>query len=207
MRRLQLAMVARFTVIALLAMTLFAGSSVAQVLYGSLTGNVTDASGGAVPAVKVEALNTATGIAKQVLTDDRGVYLFSDLQPGSYKVTVSTPAFSPRVFENVAISLNSVLRLDVTLSVSQVVESISVSAGAVALQTDRADINNQIRSSQIVDLPLINSQGRNFQVLYKILPGFTPPVEAHSDSGNPQRGLSTARAIRKSTSILVSLMS
>ena len=49
-----------------------------------------------------------------------------------------------------------------------------MSAGAAVLQTDRADINNQIHSTQIVDLPLINSQGRNFQVLYKILPGFTP---------------------------------
>ena len=70
-------------------------------------------------------------------------------------------------------------------------ESVTVSACAVTLQTDRADINNVIRSSQITDLPLINSQGRNFQVLYKMLPGFTPPVEAHSDSGNPQRSMVT----------------
>ena len=38
---------------------------------------------------------------------------------------------------------------------------------------------------------MINSQGRNFQALYKILPGFTPPVEVHSDSGNPQRSMAT----------------
>jgi len=50
---------------------------------------------------------------------------------------------------------------------------------------------NVIRASQITDLPLINSQGRNFQVLYKTLPGFTPPTEAHSDSGNPQRSMVT----------------
>jgi hypothetical protein len=44
----------------------------AQVLYGSLTGNLTDASGAAVPGAKAEALNVATGIAKQTVTDDRG---------------------------------------------------------------------------------------------------------------------------------------
>ncbi len=63
----------------------------------------------------------------------------------------------------------------------------------VRLQTDRAHINNQIQSTQITNLPLINSQGRNFQELYKVLPGFTPPVEAHSDSGNPQRSMVTQR--------------
>jgi hypothetical protein len=175
----------------LVALAFFAGAGRGQVLYGSLTGNVTDASGAAVPAVKVEVRNDANGTAKQGLTDEHGTYLFGDLQPGTYRVTISAPAFSTRVLEGATVSLNSVLRLDVSLSVSQVVETLQVSASATALQTDRADINNQIRSTQITDLPLINSQGRNFQVLYKILPGFTPPVEAHSDSGNPQRSMVT----------------
>src|SRR3954468_4301692 len=166
-------------------------SAPAQVLYGSLTGNLTDPSGAAVPNVKMSTVNVDTGIAKEASTDDRGAYLFSDLQPGTYKVTISAPAFATRGFENVVVSLNSVRRLDAELSVSQVTETISVTAGAAALQTDRADINNQIGSTQIVNLPLINTQGRNFQVLYKILPGFTPPVEAHSESGNPQRSMVT----------------
>ena len=67
----------------LLVMCLGAVSSPAQVLYGSLTGTVTDAADAAVPGAKVEAVNVATGIAKQSSTDERGVYLFNDLQPGS----------------------------------------------------------------------------------------------------------------------------
>ena len=110
---------------------------------------------------------------------------------GTYKITISAPAFGSRVKEGAVISLNTVLRMDATLTVSQLVETIEVSAAAVTLQTDRADINNQIQSTQITNLPLINSQGRNFQELYKVLPGFTPPVEAHSDSGNPQRSMVT----------------
>jgi len=163
----------------------------AQTLYGSLTGNVTDASAAAVPNAKVEALNVATGVVKSTQTDERGAYLMSDLQPGTYKVTVSAPAFSTRVLNDAQVTLNSTFRLDVSLSVSQVNESIMVAASAAMLQTDRADVNNTIRSEQMTDLPLINSQGRNFQVLYKILPGFTPPVEAHSESGNPQRSMVT----------------
>jgi hypothetical protein len=109
-----------------------------QVLYGSLTGNLTDASGAAVPNAKVEATNTSTGVSKATTTDDRGAYLFSDLQPGTYKVTISAPAFSTRVFNDVNVSLNSVLRLDAELSVSAVTETVSVTAGVAALQTDRA---------------------------------------------------------------------
>ncbi len=163
----------------------------AQTLYGSLTGIVTDATGGAVPKAKVEALNTATGILKTAQTDERGAYSFNDLQVGTYRVTFTAPAFSTRVVENLSIAQNTTVRLDSALQVSQVQESVTVNAAAVTLQTDRADINNVIRATQAADLPLMNSQGRNFQGLYKVLPGFTPPVEVHSDSGNPQRSMAT----------------
>ncbi|MBI4903639.1 MAG: TonB-dependent receptor [Acidobacteria bacterium] len=163
----------------------------AQVLYGSLTGNVTDPSGAAIPNAKVEAVNSATGISRSATTNERGVYYFSDLQPGTYKVTISASSFGGQAREGIIVSHNTTLRLDMTLQVSQVAESITIAAGAVTLQTDRSDINNVIRSSQITDLPMINSQGRNFQALYKILPGFTPPGEVHSDSGNPQRSMAT----------------
>lgn len=162
-----------------------------QTLYGSLTGVVSDTSGAAVPNVKVEALNVGTGLTKTAHTDERGAYSFNDLQVGSYKATFSAPAFSTRVVEGLSVSQNTTLRLDSTLQVSQLQESVTVNASSVTLQTDRADINSVIRSSQVVDLPLINSQGRNFQAIYKVLPGFTPPGEVHSDSGNPQRSMAT----------------
>src|SRR6516164_10278642 len=72
-------------------------TTTAQVLYGSLTGNVSDSGGGAVANAKVEALNVATGISKQVLCDDRGVYLFNDLQAGTYRLTISAPSFATAV--------------------------------------------------------------------------------------------------------------
>jgi hypothetical protein len=163
----------------------------AQTLYGSLTGNVTDATGAAVPNAKVDALNTGTGILKSAQTDERGAYLFNDLQPGTYRITMAAKSFASHVVEGVTITQNTTLRLDANLAVSQVQESVTVNAANVTLQTDRSDINNVIQSTQVVDLPLMNSQGRNFQALYKILPGFTPPGEVHSDSGNPQRSMAT----------------
>jgi hypothetical protein len=180
-----------FSVLCTFAACLAIAPAHAQTLYGSLTGNVTDKTASPIPSAKVDALNVATGILKQGRTDERGSYLFNDLQPGSYKVTIAAPSFSTRVQDNVPIDANTVRRLDVTLEVSQVTETIEVSAAAVTLQTDRADINHQMRAAELADLPTANSQGRNFQALYKILPGFTPPAEAHSDAGNPQRSMVT----------------
>ena len=65
----------------------------AQVLYGTLTGNVTDPAGAAVPGVHVEATNQETNVKSEATTDDRGIYRFTNLQPGLYKVTVTAPSF------------------------------------------------------------------------------------------------------------------
>jgi hypothetical protein len=162
----------------------------AQVLYGSLTGTVTDSSSAAVPNVKVEALNSGTGVSRTVVTDGAGTYAFNDLQPGPYRVTFTALSFRTVVQENVQILANNLRRADVQLQVAQVSEAVTVSAdAAVVLQTDRADINNVIPRSQIANLPFTGNAGRNWQALYKIIPGFSPPAELHSDAGNPQRAL------------------
>lgn len=176
-----------------LALSALLGSAAAQaqVLYGSLTGAISDPTGAALPNAKVEALNQNTGVRRESTTDDRGVFLFSDLQAGRYRVTVTAAAFSAISQENVPIDANTVRRLDVKMQVAQVSETINVSASALSLQTDRADVNNAIDKSQVASLPFAGNQGRNFQNLYKIIPGFSPPAELHSDAGNPQRALGT----------------
>jgi hypothetical protein len=169
----------------------FATDSKAQVLYGSLTGNVTDATGAAIPNVKVEAANTGTGVSRVATTDSSGSYSFNDLQAGAYKITFSAASFRTVVQEGVQILSNSTRRSDLQLQVAQVSDTITVSGAATVLQTDRSDINLQVQQTQISNLPFTGNAGRNWQALYKILPGFSPPAELHSDAGNPQRALGT----------------
>src|SRR3954451_9034103 len=78
------------TVLLALLLTL-TGSPIAsaQVLYGTLTGNVTDPAGASVPGAKVEAVNISTGAAKETTTNESGVYQLNDLQAGNYRVTIS----------------------------------------------------------------------------------------------------------------------
>jgi hypothetical protein len=181
----------RIFAVALLALALTSSSAWTQVLYGSLSGNITDASGAAVPGAKIEAVNQSTGVSRTATTDDRGSYLFSDLQPGNYKISITSGSFAPVKQEGLIIEANTQRRLDASMKIASLSEVVNVEASAVTLQTDRADVNNQISAQQVQNLPFAGNQGRNFQNLYRIIPGFSPPQELHSDAGNPQRALGT----------------
>ena len=84
----------------------------AQVLYGSLTGNVTDPQGAAVPGAKVEMVNIATNDVRSITTDDRGGFTVNDLQPGVYRITVSMASFKTAIKENVSVETNKVQRIE-----------------------------------------------------------------------------------------------
>jgi len=176
---------------AILALACLVISSAAwgQVLYGTLTGNVTDPSAAVVPNAKVEALNTATGITKATTTDANGAYRFSDLQQGNYRVSISAAGFTTVVMENVAVAVNNIKRADAQLNVAQTQTVVEVNAQQQVLQTDRADVHTDLTTSQIENMPIAGSQGRNFQTLLRIIPGAALPAETNSLAGNPQRAI------------------
>jgi hypothetical protein len=173
-----------------------------QVLYGSLTGNVSDSQGAAVPGAKVEVTNIATGDVRSITTDDRGGYKLSDLQVGVYRITVSMSSFKTAIKENFGIEANKVQRFDTQLEVGDVNETVVVTAGQeAALQTDRGDVNVTQTSRQINNLPLYGTLGRNYQSLILLIPGTargtggffinsTGNGEDNSAAGNPQRSMS-----------------
>src|SRR5215471_15588050 len=100
----------------------------AQVLYGTMTGNVTDASGGLMPGATVKAVNADTGVSKSALSDEHGVFLFSDLVPGVYTVSFEISGFKTLVHKGVRIETNAVRRIDARLEVSGVEERVEVVA-------------------------------------------------------------------------------
>jgi hypothetical protein len=124
----------------LLVLFCFPPDAGAQVLYGSLTGTVTDASEAGIPTAKVEATNANTGVTKQTTTDSRGVYLFNDLQPGTYAIKITAASFGAISQQGVAVNANTVQRLDAKLQLSSVTETVTVEVSAFTLQTDRADL-------------------------------------------------------------------
>lgn len=183
------AVLVRVLIVSILALAV-PRMATAQVLYGSLTGNVTDQAGASIQKAKVEALNVGTGISKTTTTDDDGVYRFSDLQPGIYKVTIESASFKTLTQDNVRIDANMNRRLDAQLETSGVSETVMITASNVTLQTDRADVNITQPSRQINDLPLTGSAGRNYQSLLGLVPGAVSAGEQNSAAGSPQRSIS-----------------
>jgi hypothetical protein len=158
----------------------------AQVLYGSLTGNISDKSGAPVSGAKVEALNTSTGIARQTVTDDRGVFLIQDAQAGAYKLTVTAPSFANTVESGIEVTENATRRIDLQLQVASLGQTVNVAADTAVLQTDRADVSHQVSGAEITDLPTAGTLGsRNFESVFVTIPGFSPPAAATSTASNP----------------------
>jgi hypothetical protein len=174
----------------LISLTSLSLPAYAQVLYGSLTGNISDSAGASVTGAKVEVLNVGTNNTKMATTDERGGYLFSDLQPGIYKITVTASSFKTLVQENVRIDANMLRRIDAELQATGVSETVLVTASSETLQADRADVNITQPTRQINDLPLTGSAGRNYQSIMALVPGSIMQGEQNSAAGSPQRSIS-----------------
>src|SRR5204863_2781676 len=95
-----------------------------------------------------EATNVLTGVTRQVTADARGVFLFTDLQPGTYKVTVSVANFATNVTDNVRVDANVVRRVDATLRVGKATETVTVTGAPPELQTDRRTFRFELGSDR-----------------------------------------------------------
>jgi hypothetical protein len=176
--------------LAAFALLLSAQVASAQVLYGSLIGDVADPSRAVLPGATVTVTNRDTGLQRETTTDSAGAYSFRDLQPGTYELKVGLNGFKSYSRAGLVVTLNAIARADVQLEVGGRTETVTVTAAKPLLQTERADVSTQLDSAQVINLP-ISGNGRNFQQLYKLIPGASTPVELHSDAGNPQRSLGT----------------
>ncbi len=175
----------------LMAATLAAPARLeAQVLYGSIIGNVKDASGAAVPQAAVTITNKDTNQSREGTTDSTGDYTFLDVQTGTYAVKVSKTGFKTYERTTVTVGLNTTTRLDATLDVGSVTESVTVTAEAAALQTDTSEVHADVAAAELANLPV--PLGRNYQQVYRALPGFSPPANSHSIPTNPSRSLEFA---------------
>ncbi|HJZ82144.1 MAG TPA: TonB-dependent receptor, partial [Pyrinomonadaceae bacterium] len=178
---------------ALLAVLLTVGlapsSANAQILYGSLVGNVVDPKGAVLPGVSVTITNTGTSLKLETTTDETGSYVFRNLLPGAYDMTLSLTGFKEMRQEGIVISAGNPKRIDVGLQVGATQETITVAADAATLKTEKSDLNTEINSVQVTTLPL--NQYRNYQTLLNLVPGATPVQFQNAEIDTPGRSLRT----------------
>ncbi len=159
----------------------------AQVLYGTITGTVTDSSQAAVVGARVTIVDQGTNLSRETLTNEAGYFAFNTVPPGTYTISTRMDGFKELVRTDVAVTLGSTARLDVTLEVGVVSERLLVSAQAVTLQTDSAEVRREIRKETLRELPV--PPGRNYEALLATLPGFTPPTSQKSIGASPSRSM------------------
>src|SRR4029453_17764136 len=158
-----------------------------QAVTGTLLGNITDSSGGAVPGATVTATDVDKNISRTAVTNESGYYIFNSLPNGNYTVDAELQGFKKTARQGVKVDVNTTVRVDLSLSVGQMTEEVTVAAESPALTTDRTDTGRILESKMVSELPL--TFNRNFQSLSMTVPGITRPHREHSQFFNSQDSL------------------
>src|SRR5215471_12229177 len=133
----------------------------------TLTGRITDPSGGVIGGVKVEATNVETNVTFPGESNEEGLYNIPNLPPATYRVIVSKFAFRTIVKPDVELHVQDVISLNFSMEVGSVAESVTVEGGAPLIQSTPARGGNFL-SNEVRDLPLV---ALNPLSLARTLPG------------------------------------
>jgi hypothetical protein len=172
MKKITFQFAACSALLAFVAVLLFSTPSLhAQNAYGAVVGTVTDSSGAAVPGTTVTITNMGTNEKKVVQTDASGNYRLMNLLPTQYKVEFEKTSYKKLVQSPVSVLVDSTGRLDVTLEVGAVSETVEVTTQAPLLQTESGTLGGQVEGKVVEQMPL---NGRNTMNLIALVPGVVP---------------------------------
>ncbi len=138
---------------------------------GAITGIVTDNSGALVPDADLVLTNLGTNVKISSRSGADGFYQFPNLPPAQYRLDVEKTGFSHFTRETVQVLVNSTVRIDITLSVGAVSETVSVRAETPLLQAETSSLGQVIEARPVNELPL---NGRNPMALVSLAPGVVP---------------------------------
>ncbi len=164
----------------LFAVTLFAPAVARAQFSASIQGTVTDAQKAVVADAVVMVTHTASGVTREATTTPDGVYRVPSLGPGTYRVQVVKPGFITAQRDAVTVGISEVVRLDVTLEVSGVQESVTVTTSAPVVETEQGRVSGRVDRLQLQEMPL---SGRNLYNLIALQPGVTGKGVSASISG------------------------
>jgi hypothetical protein len=127
--------------------------------FGEISGHVSDSTGAVIPAANLTLTNVGTGGVRTTITTDAGDYRFTAVPVGVYKIQATHSGFKTTSSNNVTLQIQQSMRLDFTLEVGAVTDSIEVSATASLLQAENATIGTVVENKAVNELPL---NGRNY---------------------------------------------
>ena len=145
----------------------------AQFESATLTGVVTDPANAVVPGADIRVLNMDTNQETAATTNSEGRYVFTNLRPGSYRVSAKAQGFKETVSSGIVLQINQAARLNFELIVGQLSDQVQVTESAPVLQTETASLGAVIDHTKMVELPL---NGRDYNQLALLSPGVLAPT-------------------------------
>ena len=162
---------------------LFASSTAFAQDRGTITGTITDPSGGSVAGAGATLKNPNTGLTLNTPSNNDGGYSFTSLPAGNYNLTIEKGGFQKAEYAGVEVEVNTTTRVDVRLVVGTVTETIQIQSAAPLLQTDRSDLGRVIDKQAIQDLPLFANGGLRSNIAFATLaPGVITNLTADPDT-------------------------
>lgn len=165
-------------VVCILALV-FVSVASAQSDRGVITGTVSDQAGAVIAGAPVTARHIESGGLFVGATSDTGNYTLSQLPPGAYELTVTSPGFRSFTQTGITVQVATTLRIDVTMQVGAAAESVTVTADAPLLKTESGDLAHNVETSNLNALPILGVGGtasgsagiRNPNAVVRMVPG------------------------------------
>jgi hypothetical protein len=152
----------------------------AQVVGATMSGTVSDTSGGVVPGANISVKNVGTGIIRLAVTNGAGLYSVPNLQPGPYEITAAASGFNTDVRTGITLNVGQELVLNFTVKPGMASQSVEVNAEAPAVNLANSTISGVVSERTVAELPL---NGRSWTDLAALQPGVhtsqnQPPINA-----------------------------
>ena len=138
--------------------------------FGTILGTIKDETGAVLPKVTVTVSNERTGLTRSTTTNEEGSFQVPALLPGAYRVEIEASGFKKYQQTGIDLRVNESVRVDVTMRVGELTETVEVTGGAPLLTTSSATVGHVIENKAVVELPL---NGRDFTQLTLLVPGAT----------------------------------
>jgi hypothetical protein len=164
------------------------GSAFGQGFQGGIRGSIKD-SGGVVPGVEVTLNNEQTNIKRTTVTNERGEYVFANVDPGTYQVKAALQGYKTIDRGGIRLGTQQFVTLDLTMEVGQISESITVTGEAPIIETSNASKGTVLDSATLQTLP---APGRNAFMVGVSVPTVIPSGDAQFNRQQDQTNVSLA---------------
>ena len=168
-------------------LSLLAASALAQTTVSTIEGTIKDAQGSVVAGAQVVVKSAALGIERTATSDADGFYRIAALPAGNYSLTITHAGFARRDFDNVELTVNRTLTLDIPLEVGAVQGQVDIVGYAQLLNPTSSSTGATVTPQQIREMP---TNGRNYLDLMQLVPGVVVNRQANvgSDNSTPVLG-------------------